>query len=172
MIIFDQQYLNELSILAKNNTRLRQHKNIHQSFSDPCQRLLNAIEPESYIRPHRHVLGNKAEMLMVIRGIIALIIFDDQGTVLNFYYLGTERYGGEFSAGAVIEPNSWHTVVALEPDCVLLEVKAGPFNPEEAKELATWAPEENTEAAQAYLQNLRSILLRDERRFVIKPEIT
>jgi hypothetical protein len=45
-------------------------------------------------------------------------------------------------------------VVALEPGCVLLEVKAGPFDPNQPKDLAPWAPEEGSEAAADYLNFL------------------
>jgi len=45
MQVFTSQTLDELTNKAKANPRLRQHKNIHSSYQDPCQRLFNAIEP-------------------------------------------------------------------------------------------------------------------------------
>jgi cupin fold WbuC family metalloprotein len=62
MIVFGSEYLDELSGLAKVSPRLRQHRNIHTSYDDPCQRLFNAIEPESYIRPHRHAADPRDEL--------------------------------------------------------------------------------------------------------------
>jgi len=37
---------------------------------------------------------------------------------------------------------------------VLLEVKAGPFDPNQPKDLAPWAPEEGSDAAANYLNRL------------------
>ena len=43
---------------------------------------------------------------------------------------------------------------SLEPGCVLLEVKAGPFDPNQPKDLAPWAPVEGSVAAADYLNRL------------------
>ena len=50
MKIFDAQYLDGLTNQAKDSPRLRQHRNVHQSYQEASQRLFNAIEPGSYIR--------------------------------------------------------------------------------------------------------------------------
>ena len=39
---------------TRASERRRMNFNFHQ-FKDPANRMLNAIEPESYIRPHRHL---------------------------------------------------------------------------------------------------------------------
>lgn len=78
MKAFDIHFLKELTGQAKNNQRLRQHRNIYQNYQDPCQRLFNAIEPGSYIRPHRHASDTREELLIAIRGLMALIMIDDQ----------------------------------------------------------------------------------------------
>jgi hypothetical protein len=62
----------------------------------------------------------------------------------------------------VVEPHTWHTVLALTPGAVLLECKAGPFDPNAAKEQAHWAPEEGSSAAPGYLRELRERLLGSE----------
>lgn len=157
METFDAQFLNELAEQAKNSPRLRRHRNIHRSYQDACQRLFNAIEPGSYIQPHRHAIDQKKELLIAVRGLMALIMFDDQGSVKGILRFGSEKYGGDLAAGAEVEPNTWHTVVALEPGCVLLEVKAGPFDPNKPKDLAPWAPDEGSEMAQHYLLRLAEL---------------
>jgi cupin fold WbuC family metalloprotein len=154
---FDAQYLNYLAEQAKNSPRLRQHRNIHQSYQDACQRLFNAIEPGSYIRPHRHATEPREELLVAIRGSMALITFDDQGSVTGVLRFGSEKHGSDLAAGAEVAASTWHTVVALEPGCVLLEVKAGPFDPSQPKDLALWAPDEGSAIAQGYLQGLAEL---------------
>ena len=152
MKALDAQYLNDLTGLAKNSPRFRQHRNIHQSYQDACQRLFNAIEPGSYIRPHRHASEPREELLIAIRGSMALITFDDQGSVTGILRFGSEKHGSDLAVGAEVASSTWHTVVALEHGCVLLEVKAGPFDPNQPKDLAMWAPEEGSAMAQGYLQ--------------------
>ena len=102
MKIFDAQYLVELTSQAKGSPRLRQHRNDHQSYLDASQRLLNAIEHRSYIRPHRHASDPREELLIAVRGAMALVTFDDQGDVTNVLRFGTERHGDEMAAGAEV----------------------------------------------------------------------
>jgi len=154
MKIFDAQYLDGLTVQAKVSPRLRQHRNVHQSYQEASQRLFNAIEPGSYIRPHRHASDPRDELLVAVRGVMAMVTFDDQGAVTNVLLFGTERHGDEMAVGAEVSSSMWHTVIALEPDCVLLEVKAGPFDPTQPKDLAPWAPEEGCDAASVYLARL------------------
>lgn len=158
MKIFTANYLNDLSGQAKNNHRQRQHRNIHQSYQDTCQRLFNAIEPRSYIRPHRHAADPRDELLVAIRGVMLLVTFDEQGDVIGVLRFGSEKFGRDIATGAEVPSNTWHTVIALEPGCVLLEVKAGPFDPDKPKELAPWAPDESTSAAKSYLHKLLKML--------------
>jgi cupin fold WbuC family metalloprotein len=154
MKIFDAQYLDGLTNQAKESPRLRQHRNVHQSYQEASQRLFNAIEPGSYIRPHRHASDPREELLIAVRGLMGLVTFDDQGAVTNVLRFGTDRYGDEMAVGAEVSSSTWHTVIALEPGCVLLEVKAGPFDPNQPKDLAPWAPEEGTSSAVSFLQQL------------------
>lgn len=154
MKIFDAQYLDGLISQAKVNPRLRQHRNVHQTYQDACQRLYNAIEPNSYIRPHRHSSDPREELLIAVRGLMVLVTFDGEGSVLDMVYFGTEKYGPKVSVGAEVFSSTWHTVIALVPGCVLLEVKAGPFDPARPKDLAPWAPEEGSAMVMEYFNKL------------------
>lgn len=151
---FTADSLDDLSRQAQASPRLRQHRNIHQDYQEPCQRLFNAIEPASYIRPHRHGVDPRDELLIAIRGLMLLVTFDDNGTVRGVLRFGSEKYGPDIAVGAEVPSNTWHTVIALEPGCLLLEIKAGPFNPDQPKELAPWAPEEHTVQAEQFLRQL------------------
>ena len=154
MKIFDALYLNDLTCQARVSPRLRQHRNIHQSYQDGCQRLFNSIEPGSYIRPHRHSADPKDELLIAVRGVMALVTFNDQGQIIKVLRFGTEMHGEDIALGAEVQSSTWHTVIALEPGCVLLEIKTGPFDPSQPKDLATWAPEEGSALARDYLNRL------------------
>jgi cupin fold WbuC family metalloprotein len=146
-----------LSAKAASSPRLRQHLNLHESFDDPCQRLLNAIEPGSYIRPHRHASDPKDELLVVLKGSLLLFAFSERGVVEDVMPLCSRSRGTYGFIGIEVPADVWHTVLAVEPGSVLLEVKAGPFNPSMPKDLASWAPAEGTQDATIYLQRLQSL---------------
>ncbi len=154
MKIFSSSQLNELVMQAEASPRLRQHQNIHTDFSEPCQRLFNAIEPGSYIRPHRHASVPRDELLVAVRGLMALVTFDDAGQVQQVVNFGSEKYGPNVAVGVEVTPDTWHTVLALVPGSMLLEVKAGPFDPAQPKDLAEWAPHEGSELVSQFLSDL------------------
>jgi len=148
MKVFSSDYINKLVIEARNNQRLRKNRNIHSSFDEPCQRLFNAIEPDSYIRPHRHL--DRDELLIAIQGLMAVIRFEDDGDIRGVELIGPGFIDHNISIGVEIFPGEWHTVLSLECGSVLLEVKEGPFNPNQPKEHAKWAPCEGSESAKDY----------------------
>jgi cupin fold WbuC family metalloprotein len=154
---FSPEFLDVLSQSAEQSDRHRQHKNIHQHYNEPCQRLFNAIGIDSYIRPHRHSIESKDECLIAVRGRMALLIFNDIGQVGQVIRFGaqTNEVQQAISVGVNLPAGVWHTVIAEVPDSILFEVKSGPFNPEKAKEYAIWAPEENTPEAAEYLRQLK-----------------
>lgn len=158
----DHQMLTELSVAARDNPRLRQHLNLHDSYTEPCQRLLNAMEPGSYIQPHRHYLYPKIEFFVALRGRMVLLIFSDSGKIIQTHVFSA---GGDLM-GAEVPPGAWHTVVSLMEGSVFLEVKPGPYTPLTAKDRAPWAPEEGSPAAKAYLENLVKAVRRGKCEFV------
>jgi cupin fold WbuC family metalloprotein len=57
MRIVTRADLAALVIEAQNAPRQRTNLNLHPAFTDPVQRLLNAFEPGTYVRPHRRPPG-------------------------------------------------------------------------------------------------------------------
>jgi cupin fold WbuC family metalloprotein len=154
MKVFDSAFFQKLNDDARKNPRGRQHRNIHNSYAEPAQRLFNAIEPLSYIRPHRHASDPREELLVAIRGKMVLLVFDDHGHITRSVLLGAESSGPAFHAAVEVSSADWHTVIALTSGSVLLEVKAGPFDPERPKDYAPWAPAESSTEASQYLNTL------------------
>jgi cupin fold WbuC family metalloprotein len=150
--VFSVEGLDILVTQAKNSPRLRQHSNIHLDYADPCQRLFNSIEPDSYIRPHCH----GTETLFAIRGLMALVVFNNDGAIEGIQRFGIGSSSGslDIAVGVEIPPNKWHTVVSLDSGSILLEIKAGPFDPNMPKSFAPWAPDEGTSDSANYLKKL------------------
>lgn len=154
---FSNDFFNQLSATATNSRRQRQHYNLHASYEELCQRFFNAIEPDTYIRPHRHDASQGVETLVAIRGAMALVVFSETGEVKHVQKLGVASMLAAEDVATVVEvePGIWHTVISLEPGSLLLEVKAGPFNPDTPKYPASWAPEESSDESGEYLKWLK-----------------
>ena len=150
--LIDVALLAATSRLAAGSPRLRKNYNFHASDAEPCNRLLNAIEPGSYVRPHCHTDAGKDETLLVLRGSVGVLEFDQAGRV---------------SGSAVLQPagkamcinvphGTYHSLVALAPGTVFFEAKPGPYTALLPRELPDWAPEEGSVDAQRYLEWMRS----------------
>lgn len=149
---FDQTFLDALSARAAANPRLRQNHNLHPDFEAPAQRFFNAIEPGSYVLPHRHLAPGKEETLLMIRGSLGLAFFNDAGEIQGTRLLTANGA----CMGTQIPLGSWHSVVALEAGTVFFEVKDGPYLPIAPEERASWAPAEGSAAAAEFEQALRA----------------
>lgn len=145
--IIDQTLLQQLSEQAANSPRLRKNYNLHPVLEDPVQRLCNAMEPDTYVRPHRHPEEDKWELFVILQGRALVLTFDDTGITTGRVDLCSAGpiYGVEIPA------KTWHTVCALETGTVLFEVKKGPYHPLSDKDFASWAPEEGNMNCDKYL---------------------
>ena len=149
----DSALLTHVSGLAAAGPRGRRNFNFHRSEADASHRLLNAIEPGSYIRPHRHLDPAKDETLVVVSGRLGAVVFDEAGSVVDTAVLAA---GGE-RCGINLLHGTYHTVLALEPGTVFFESKAGPYRPLDVAEMAPWAPAEGVREAEPYLAALREL---------------
>ena len=162
MKVFSSQYFEDLIYEASQSHRLRAHANVHDSYADQCQKLFNAIQVDSYIRPHRHSMDPKDECLVAIKGLFGLIMFAEQGSIDSVVLFGSEKYSEQLSIPSGLELTSgvWHTVVSLADNSILFEVKKGPFEPTLAKEFAPWAPKEGDKDANSYFKQLKKECLK------------
>ena len=67
MIRIDKELLDSVSAKAKASPRLRVNFNFHEEAEDTLQRLLNAMEPGTYVQPHKHENPNKREAFLLKR---------------------------------------------------------------------------------------------------------
>lgn len=147
--VVDAAALDAATEEARRSPRLRMNVNLHR-MEDPVHRLLNAFEPGSYARPHRHLAPPKGETVTVLRGRGAALVFDDAGHVTSCAVVAPSgpHFVVEIPAGA------WHTLVALEPGTVWFEVKEGPYVQPVAADWAPWAPDPASPGASAYVADL------------------
>ncbi len=134
---------------AKANPRLREIHVLHTGDEDTLQRMLNALQPGTYIRPHRHATPPKAEAVVVLQGRVAFVPFTEAGEPDEANWALMDPRGDTF--GVDYRAGLWHTFIALAPDSVMFEVKPGPYAATSDKDFAPWAPPEDTPEARHYL---------------------
>ncbi len=150
MKVVTRELLKLVTEEAVSSPRLRKNHNMHKHDGSVCHRLLNAIEPASYIRPHRHLDPEKDEAFIILNGKLGIIIFSEDGVVTEKVLLSNQS--GNLAAD--IPYGVFHTAVSLEPGTVFYEAKAGPYLPLSESETASWAPIDGSEDAMSYLNNL------------------
>ena len=153
MIKITNNLINDIANQAKTLSRKRCNYNFHKSDKDPIQRFINALEPGTYIRPHKHENPDKAEMLIILKGRVLIIEFDDNGKVTDHFVLDFN----DGNKGAEIPPKVWHTFIALQEGSAVYEIKEGPFVDTE-KIFAEWSPEERTKEAHDFNSQILSTL--------------
>ena len=149
----DESVMDGAMEAARSSERRRAMIHFHRSPDEPVQRMVNAIEPESYVRPHRHTNPARPEIFVVLRGSVLIVRFSDDGAPIEGLMVSADGP----VRGAEIQGEAWHTVVALSGGTVLYEVTQGPYNAATNEEFAPWAPPaEDAGAAQVYIAALRA----------------
>lgn len=151
--IIDSDLLNQAIQGSRISDRRRIILPLHKSADESLHRMFNALQPGTYIPPHRHAQPPKAESILVLRGSLCFVTFDEAGqiTQMNDLTADTESFGVDLSAGI------YHTFFCLEPDTVVFEVKPGPYSPIDDKDFASWAPREGESGAGEYLAKLQRL---------------
>lgn len=146
--------LDRLTAEASVAVRRRKNYNFHNDAGDLLQRMLNAFEPYTYVRPHRHANPPKREVFLLLKGRCAVVFFNDQGEIVDHVILDTAQgnWGVEIAAG------EWHSIISLAYGTVVYEIKDGPYEVMNDKCFASWAPAEDDVNAQSFLLNLMQSL--------------
>ena len=128
-MIIGKQILDDLTAQAKENPRLRMAMDLRNSPEDLSQRMLNALEPGTVMPIHRH--HGSSETVVILRGKIRWIFYDDQGRITESTEL---RSDGDIRM-LNVEKDRWHSLECLESGSVLYESKDGPYHPLEKDEI-------------------------------------
>lgn len=150
MIKVDTNFVDLISAKAKSAPRKRINHNFHKEYDDTLQRLINAIEPYSYIQPHKHEEPDKREIFFLLKGTVLVVEFDDDGNIADHIILNAEKG----NIVAEIAERTWHSIFALEESSVVYEFKDGPYVPVTDKNFAKWAPKEGDAECNAYIDSV------------------
>jgi cupin fold WbuC family metalloprotein len=150
MKIVNAEAIAGLLCRAAASPRKRMNLNLHTDQADSVGRFLNAGIAGTYVRPHRHRI-DRWELVTVLQGRFDVVIFTSDGVVKSRIVLGPQA-----ASVAEIPGGAWHSVIFHAPAAVVLEVKAGPYDPKLDKEFASWAPAENDPTAARFVSWLET----------------
>ncbi|MBL4240366.1 WbuC family cupin fold metalloprotein [Vibrio fluvialis] len=117
---------------AKQSSRKRTHFNLHKSYDEKVQRLIIALVRGSFVEPHFHSLSHQWESFFVLEGKIEVNIYTDEGEIASSCIIGDNE---EFQF-IELQPKEIHSVQCISEVATILEIKEGPFIPENAKTIA------------------------------------
>jgi cupin fold WbuC family metalloprotein len=150
MIKIDQLLTGKITDEAMVSSRKRKNYNFHRFPEDRLQRLINAMEPGTYVHPHKHENPDKREAFLILTGTLLVVEFDEMGNITDYIILSRDL--GNF--GAEIAERTFHTIISLEKGSVAYEAKDGPYDPADDKYFAAWAPTENSPGCAAYITSI------------------
>ena len=135
---------------AEKSERKRSPKILHNQ-GDYYNKVVNFVLDESYMQPHLHPGDEKIEKMFLVEGSFALVLFDNNGQISESIILAKgERESIDVPAF------TWHTYIMLTKKVVIYETMEGVYDPSTWKEMASWAPIENSNDTLKYLSVLKS----------------
>ena len=153
---YSSAQLRQLEQDAAGSQRRRAHLNAHPALDANVQRLFIATQPDTYMRPHRHPEAHKWEFFVVLEGKIDLLVFAENGEVLERVAMSSEQ-----TRALEVPAGIWHAYVCMQADTLALEIKEGAYLPTQQQDFAPWSPAENTDQGPAFLERMRSARVGD-----------
>ena len=124
----DKKLFEEIAEQAAASPRLRMHYDLRDSADENGQRMLNVLLPGTKSAIHRH--SNTSEVVICIYGSCIERFYDDKGQETECITLTA---GGEVP-GLVIPMGVYHSLEATDAMSVVVEVKAGKYDPVNTEE--------------------------------------
>lgn len=149
--LFDKKLFDSLKKEAYDSSRKRAHYNIHNSYDELVQKVLICLLSDTYIPPHYHKNSSQKELFIVLKGIIKIVLFNNDGTLKEVFLLGKD-----YDLSMIeIFPNTIHTVVCISKEAFILEIKQGPFLESDSKKFPYWSIPESDVKSKEFLEEMK-----------------
>lgn len=142
IVKIEQQDIEFLKARANCNQRKRARLCTHKNTEDNLHEMFIAHTKDTYVRPHKHL--NKSESFYLIEGLAEVIIFGEEGNIVDIIKMGDYSSGNVFYY-RISEPY-FHTLFIKSDFLVFHETTKGPFKKSDTI-FAPWAPDENDRIA-------------------------
>ena len=145
-IILGNSDLDKLKQLALLNPRQRIRLCTHESINDHLHEMFIIHTKDCYVRPHKHL--DKIESMSVIEGEVDVVIFHDDGSIMNSFRLSDRSTDKPFYHR--LNKPIYHMLIIRSDFLVFHEITEGPFIQFDSQ-FPEWAPEEYDEE---FIQNI------------------
>ena len=139
IISLSNEDLDYLIELAKKTSRQRVRLCCHSSPKDKVHEMVIIHPRHAYVRPHKHL--NKAESMIVLRGEVDYITFNEEGKIEKVINMGDSTTSKPFYQS--IRHEVFHTLLIKSKWLAFLEVTEGPFKKEDTV-FSKWSLENPT----------------------------
>jgi cupin fold WbuC family metalloprotein len=156
IVVISRNLAEQALRVSRESERKRVILPFHKSHEESLHRMFNAMQPGTYVHPHRHFTSQKSEVFLVLAGSLDFIVFDDRGQIEFVRRLSA----GAADFGIDLAPGKYHTFLVRAPDTLIYEVKPGPYTAQDDKDFAPWAPAEGTPEVVSYLTGLEADVAR------------
>ena len=136
LLFINNELVEQIKENANQSQRHMARLLMHFDHEDPVQEMLIAMGRDCTVMPNRSI--GRSESLQVINGELLLLVFDDNGKVVQRVEMGASDSGKIFLYRLSFTP--WHTMIPLSEMVVVHEVLQGPFQ-KSPEPLPSWVPE-------------------------------
>ena len=143
LLFINNELVDQIIGEAKQSQRHMARLLMHFDHEDPVQEMLIAMGRDCAVMPNRSV--GRSESLQVVKGELLLIVFDDDGKVVQRVKMGPVGSGEVFLYRLSSTP--WHTMIPLSEIVVVHEALQGPFN-NSSEPLPDWVPGDSQDLKQ------------------------
>lgn len=140
--LINKELLSDLHNKAIASDRLRMNFDLRTSPADTSQRMLNALQPDTYVPIHRHL--KTSETVICLEGCLDWVFYDElpnmdaggpihdgETTQDKTCFVETARFRvcpREDTYGIQVPQAAWHSIIVHEPSTIL-EAKDGAYIP-------------------------------------------
>ena len=115
--------IDNLCSLAASSERGKSIALIHRDESDHVQEMLIALAPRTFV--DRHCTNNQSESIFVLRGLLAMVLFSENGEVAETLTLANNQGSSLF--GLRLPTRQWQAYLTGAEVTVIHEIACGPF---------------------------------------------
>ncbi|MFM8943313.1 MAG: WbuC family cupin fold metalloprotein [Acidimicrobiaceae bacterium] len=115
--------IENLCSLAASSERGKSIALIHSDESDQVQEMLIALAPRTFV--DRHCTNNQSESIFVIRGLLAMALFSENGEIAETLTLANNQGSSLF--GLRLPTRQWQAYLTGAEVTVIHEIACGPF---------------------------------------------
>ena len=143
----DMQWLKQK---AGENSRYRIRLCSHHRLEDKLHEMLIVHRKNVCVPPHKH--PTKSESIHIIEGLVDVVVFNDDGSILQVLPLGDYHSGRIFYCR--MNTSVYHTLLIRSEILIFHETTNGPFHKGDTI-FAPWSPNiADEESCNQYLQHL------------------